>query len=370
MEGAMTMLSRRRHLTALAACLAAAAAVLVVPSPAAGTKPPERTVRSWGYNVDGQLGDGTTTDQDAPVLVGYSLPAGVTVAQLATGRFHSLALLSTGTVLAWGDNTYGQLGDGTTTSSDTPMVVLMPAGYTVTAIAAGYTDSFALTSTGSVYAWGSDEWCEIGQPSKPFKPNHPNPVEVELPAGVTATAVAAANRTGFALTTSGQVYSWGDNEDGALGQDNPENSCLEAPAPVWLPDGDTATAISGGYDTGYAITDTGAVLAWGDNEKAQTGSGVQPSVMDAAYVPVDVVIPAGTTVVAVASGFGHAAALTSDGHVLTWGGNDFGELGDGASGGYSDVPVQVDLPAGALVGQLSTGPTAYHMLASVFVYVP
>src|SRR5450759_1150748 len=107
---------------------------------------------AWGYNGSGQLGNGTTTNSSTPVAV--SLPSGTTVTAIAGGGFHSLALTSTGQVLAWGDNTYGQLGNGTTISSSTPVGVSLPSGTTVTAIAGGGQHSLALTSTGQVLAWG------------------------------------------------------------------------------------------------------------------------------------------------------------------------------------------------------------------------
>src|SRR5450756_1552591 len=109
---------------------------------------------AWGYNGAGQLGNGTTTDSSTPVAV--SLPSGTTVTAIAGGYYHSLALTSSGQVLAWGDNANGQLGNGTTTTSSTPVAVSLPSGTTVTAIAGGQFHSLALTSTSQVLAWGAN----------------------------------------------------------------------------------------------------------------------------------------------------------------------------------------------------------------------
>ena len=112
---------------------------------------------AWGCNDSGQLGNGTTTDSDVPVAV--SGLGGVTA--IAAGADHSLALLSDGTVMAWGYNGSGQLGNGTTTDSDVPVAVSGLSG-TVTAIAGGGTHSLALLSDGTVMAWGRNGSGQLG----------------------------------------------------------------------------------------------------------------------------------------------------------------------------------------------------------------
>ncbi|MCN0181368.1 cell wall anchor protein, partial [Salinispora arenicola] len=103
----------------------------------------------------GQLGDGTTTDSSTPVVV--DMPSGTTITAVGAGGFHSLAMASAGTVLAWGLNDLGQLGDGTNTDSSIPVVVDVPSGTTITAVAAGGSYSLALTSAGTVLAWGLND---------------------------------------------------------------------------------------------------------------------------------------------------------------------------------------------------------------------
>ncbi len=107
---------------------------------------------AWGLGIDGQLGNGTTTTSLTPVPV--SLPAGVVPVAVAAGDDHSLALGSNGTLYAWGYNGFGQLGNGTKTNELTPIAVSFPAGVTTTAISAGTDFSLALGSDGNVYAWG------------------------------------------------------------------------------------------------------------------------------------------------------------------------------------------------------------------------
>ena len=132
---------------------------------AAGTTGSPGSAWAWGFNGQGQLGNGTTTTTgcfciSAPVAVG--LPSGSTVTAIAAGFDHSLARTSTGQVLAWGSNDYGQLGNGTTTNSSTPVAVSLPSGTTITAIAGGSFHSLALSSSGQVLAWGRNYEGQLG----------------------------------------------------------------------------------------------------------------------------------------------------------------------------------------------------------------
>ncbi|MEC7179127.1 MAG: hypothetical protein VXW28_07515, partial [Candidatus Thermoplasmatota archaeon] len=110
------------------------------------------SIQCWGFNNQGQLGDGTTTDSTTPVAV--SLPAGSTATALALGSFHSCAILDDGSAMCWGYNGDGELGDGTTTNSNTPVAVNLPAGRTATALALGWQHSCAILDDGSTYCWG------------------------------------------------------------------------------------------------------------------------------------------------------------------------------------------------------------------------
>ena len=144
---------------------------------------------AWGDNGFGQLGNGTTTNSSTPIAV--SLPGGTTVTAIAGGGYHSLALTSSGQVLAWGYNGYGQLGNGTTTNSSTPVAVSLPSGTTVTAIAGGRFHSLALTSTGQVLAWGYNGNGQLGNGTTT---SSNIPVAVSLPSGTTVTAIAGGGQ--------------------------------------------------------------------------------------------------------------------------------------------------------------------------------
>jgi alpha-tubulin suppressor-like RCC1 family protein len=305
--------------------------------------PPGSSVLAWGYNAEGQLGNGTTGSSSTPVAV--SLPAGTTVTAVSGGAQHSLALTSTGSVLAWGDNVGGELGNGTTASSPTPVAVSLPAGTTVTAISAGDFYSLALTSTGSVLAWGSNSNGQLGNATTA---NSSTPVPVSLPNGTTVTAISAGGASSLALTSTGSVLAWGSNSNGQLGNATTANS--STPVPVSLPNGTTIAAISAGETYSLALTSTGSVLAWGNNGLGQLGNGTTAD----SSTPVAASLPNGTTATAISAGSDFSLALTSTGSVLAWGNNASGELGNGTTAN-SSTPVAVSLPNGTTVSAVSGG---------------
>uniref|UniRef100_A8M7D0 Regulator of chromosome condensation, RCC1 n=1 Tax=Salinispora arenicola (strain CNS-205) TaxID=391037 RepID=A8M7D0_SALAI len=319
-----------------------------VPSAAAG---PPGTGLAWGDNAESQLGDGTTTNRSTPVTV--DLPADTTITAVAAGQGHSLAVTSAGTVLAWGANSSGQLGDGTTTPRSTPVAVDLPAGTTVTAVAAGDRHSLAVTSTGTVLAWGLNVTGQLYDGTTTT--NSSTPIVVDLPAGTTVTAVAAGNAHSLALTSAGTVLAWGANSSGQLGDGT--TTPRSTPVAVDLPAGTTISTIAASSSShSLAVTSTGTMLAWGANFTGQLGDGTITN----RSTPVAVDLPAGTTVTAVATGSGHSLAVTSTGTMLAWGGNGSGQLGDGSTTS-SSTPVAVDLPAGTTVTAVAGG--AGHSLA-------
>jgi alpha-tubulin suppressor-like RCC1 family protein len=187
-------------------------------------------MRAWGDNPFGQLGNGTTTASDIPVKV--QLPPGTEVTTMRAGCGHTLALTTTGRVLAWGYNGNGELGNGTTTSSLTPVRVKLPQGTRVKAIRAGCFHSLALTTTGRVLAWGGGTFGQLGDGSVL---DSDVPVRVKLPAGTTVRAISAGSGHGLAFTTTGRLYAWGYNGDGELGDGTTANA--DIPVRVKLPKG-------------------------------------------------------------------------------------------------------------------------------------
>ncbi|HEX3706514.1 MAG TPA: Ig-like domain repeat protein [Mycobacteriales bacterium] len=349
----------RRSIATIAVAAVGAGLLVVAASPVAAAPPTAGVPAGWGLNNLGQLGNGSTTGSTTPNPTPglASFPAGTTIVAVASGSAHTLALGSDGTVYAWGDNTYGELGNGTATSSTTPVAVTFPAGTTVTALAAGYVDSLALTSTGQVYAWGYNNAGQLGNGSTAVAAV--TPTLVSIPAGVTIKAIAAGFAHDLALTSAGAVYAWGYNNVGQLG-----NGTLTTSRTPVLVSALTATAIAAGYEDSLAVTSTGGVDGWGYNALAQLGDGTITN----RSVPTATKLPVGVTATAVATGFAHSLALGSDGSVYSWGYNNDGQLGTGSTA-VAGAPAAVSLPAGttatAITANLGDG---YALTPSGDVY--
>ena len=234
-------------------------------------------VYSWGTNATGSLGTGSPDDASSPQLVGVP---GEVVA-IAAGSSQSLALTVGGQLYAWGANLFGELGNGTTTGSDVPVPVTMPGGVTFIAIAAGGDHSLAVSATGQVYAWGANFYGQLGiggtSPSN-------IPVAVPAPPGVTFTAVAAGTSHSLALTSTGEVYAWGFNASGQLG----DGTTVDSPtmSAVAMPNGDVVSSIATGAAHSLALTTGGQVFVWGSNVFGQLDSALVDTLPVDSDVPV------------------------------------------------------------------------------------
>jgi alpha-tubulin suppressor-like RCC1 family protein len=301
---------------------------------AAGTG---NSVYAWGDNLFGQLGNGTQGAAPSPEPVPVKWPAAVTPVTLTAGFGSAYVIGGNGALYDWGYNKSGQLGIGSTRSSTVPVKVPLPAGFTPVAIAAGESDAYAVGSNGSVYAWGAGRLGQLGDGG--FR-DSTTPVRVQLPAGVAATAVAAGTAMAYALTTSGTVYAWGDNAKGQLGTTQAGQLGSPVPVQVQLPATAAASAISSGRTTGYALGTNGQVYAWGDNELGQLGTtqGGQ------SRTPVTVPLPGNFTAAQISGAGISAYAASASGQVYGWGNNSFGQLGTTPLSRVSP-PVRAGLPA-------------------------
>jgi alpha-tubulin suppressor-like RCC1 family protein len=331
-----------------AAALPAGAATTAVAGPGPGT-----AVAGFGFNDRGQLGNstnaGTTKAVLLPVLA--ALPAGTRVIQVAPGCAHSLALTSTGSVLAWGDNSSGQLGNGATSPfSATPAPVPLPAGVRIRSVSGGCSFSLAVTTSGQVYAWGSNSTGTLGNgQTGGFSAT---PGLVKLPAGVRIRSVAGGFDHALAVTTEGQVYAWGGNDDGQLGNGS-DGPATGTPALVPLPDGARATTVTAGERDSLAVTTRGRILGWGNEADGALGDG---HLSGFTARPVRTLLPPFARARSVFAGCFHTLALTTTGSVYAFGSNGSGELGIGRFGDQAR-PVRAHLPAGTRVTAVGGGCT-------------
>jgi alpha-tubulin suppressor-like RCC1 family protein len=299
-------------------------------------------VTCWGYNVFGQLGNttnnGTSTANPAPLPV--VLPTATTATALTAGDAHTCALLNTGAVTCWGHNRYGQLGNstnnGTSTANPAPLPVVLPAGTTATALAAGDDHTCAVLNTGDVTCWGRNLYGQLGNSTNNRTSNtNPAPLPVVLPAGTTATALTAGDAHTCAVLNTGDVTCWGYNYSGQLGNttNTDTSNTNPTPLPVALPAGTTATALTAGFAHTCAVLNTGDVTCWGRNYSGQLGNDTNTLRVTANPAPLPVVLPTATTATALTAGDSHTCAVLNTGAVTCWGSNRYGHLGNTTNSG-------------------------------------
>ncbi len=272
------------------------------------------------------------SNSDVPVSV--RLPAGTKIKAIGAGCNYGLALTTTGRVLAWGSDSAGQLGS-TGPDRTIPVSVPMPHGDKIKAISAGCDFGLAITTTGRVLAWGDNAYGELGDGGTA---SSRGPVTVKLPGRTKVSSVSAGCNQGFAVTTTGGVLAWGLNSTGQLGDRTRKQA--DKPVKIGLPRGSKVVSVSSGLDHTLAVTTAHRALAWGYNTNGELGNGAIASTDK----PVSVRLPPGTTVRAVSAGYDYSLALTTTGRALAWGLNASGQLGDGTIS-QRDTPVTVKLPA-------------------------
>jgi alpha-tubulin suppressor-like RCC1 family protein len=297
------------------------------------------TVTAWGYNGLGQLGDGTTTHSPTPVQV-----KGLTnVVAVDAGYEHNLALLADGTVMAWGDNYNGNLGVGGSdfkgggpetcgTSQCSKVPVRVPGLTDVIAISANYYYNLALLANGTVMAWGYNYSGQMGDAigSQTGCECVERPVRVPGISG--AMAISTGEGHAAALLGDGTLMIWGENHEGQVGNgttvDEAPPACLcvgvtrsGVPVPV--------QQISAGSYHNIAMRPGGSLQSWGYNVHGQLGNGTMSPKEGCECIPTPGAVAALTGVRTVAAGDYHSLALLSDGVVRAWGENFHGQLGDG-----------------------------------------
>lgn len=286
-------------------------------------------VRCWGENLDGQLGySGGNYNELEPVTVNGALFDVYGVIQIAAGGGHTCALLDTGGVQCWGDNAWGQLGDDESVSSVIPKYVVgLSSG--VVSISAGHAHTCAVLNSGALKCWGENSYGQLGNGANKTERT---PVDViGLSSGV--VQVAAGTYFTCARLGSGAVKCFGKGEDGQLG--NGENEDHNTPVDV-IGLSTYVDSVSVYGRTACALSVFGGVQCWGNNSYGQLGGGI---IADQ-NTPVSV-MGLGKGVTAISNGLNHVCALLNTGAVRCWGIDYYGELGDGSNGWGEFAPVDV-----------------------------
>lgn len=270
---------------------------------------PDGLLYAWGQNIFGQLGDGTTTNRTTPMLV----PTVTGVIGLSGGQSHTLAVTNDGRLFAWGSNGSGRLGDGTTVTRTRPVHIDSIAD--VVRVAAGSSHSLAVTASGDVYAWGAGSSGQLGLGSTTSQ---------SVPTLVTGlsevVAIAAGGTHSLAVTASGALYAWGANSSGQVG----DGTSTTRLTPTLIGTLTDVAQVAAGTSHSIARLQSGAVYTWGLGSSGQLGLGALTN----RNVPT---LVSGLEAAHVAAGTNHAGAIQTDGTLVTWGANQSGQVGDGTT---------------------------------------
>jgi alpha-tubulin suppressor-like RCC1 family protein len=280
------------------------------------------TLWAWGFNQNGQLGDGTTTNRTVPTQIGKDTDW----VFVSAGKRHVLAIKANGLMYSWGSNVNGQLGDGTNTPKFAPTKVPgLPATALWASVSAGETHSLGLMRDGTLWSWGGGTQGQLGNNIK---------ADLSAPGKVgtsTWSSISAGAFHSIAINNDGTLWSWGQNTSGQLGTNG--SDVVAVPTLVLGPSVNNWAVASAGALHTMAVRNDGTLWGWGSNAEGQlgTGNGDEPS-------PVQVGTRNNWS--AVSAGTGHSAGLQSDNTLWTWGRGQEGQLGNGKNV-PSAIPVNI-----------------------------
>lgn len=272
------------------------------------------TARCWGDNSRGQLGDGTTDDRTSPV--GVALSTGVIA--IGAGYLHTCAVMVDATVRCWGKGTDGQLGNAMRLDSASPVPVSTLSS--VRSVGAGGAHTCALRDDGTVWCWGLNASGQIGDPSAGYDVT---PIRVAALSGVSELAVGTSHNCAL-VRADGSVWCWGSNDSGQLGNGEAGVDVFSH-APVMVEGVLGATSVAACWTHTCAVLSDGTVRCWGQNAAGGLGNGSTTS----SAVPVEVADL--TDAVRVSCGDQFTCAQTRAGGIRCWGVNGSGQLADGST---------------------------------------
>ena len=265
----------------------------------------DNNVLAWGNNSLGQLGNGTNTSSQIPVHVMSD------VAFIAAGWYSSFAITSSGELWAWGLNSFGRLGDGTETNRNSPVRIIDNVSY----VSSGWQHTIIMMQDGAVYTWGSNEFGQLGINNAGFE-LYPQRVLNRL---TVRNAIAASGGIlsghSLAITRDGQLFTWGRNDNGQLGDETNMDSSL----PILV--AENITAVAAGNASSFALKYDGRLYAWGMNYNGRLGDGTSISRSNPTLIKENVKLISSTN--------NHSLAITTNNELWAWGNNNHGRLGNG-----------------------------------------
>lgn len=269
------------------------------------------TLWACGWNNEGRLGDGTFTNAIRMMMAQIGTDS--SWVSVVTGENHTLALKADGTLWAWGSNVYGQLGDGSLVNKNVP--VQIGTEHNWTAVSAGRSHSLALKADGSLWAWGDNEFGQCGF----FSPSY-STVPLRVGTDNSWVKISAGYTYSLGLKANGSLWSWGQNSSFALGNGISSNKSN----PVQIGIGSIWKCMSAGKNHGAAIKSNGTLWLWGTNLNGELAS---PTYIE---MPVPTQFGTENNWVNVSLGTGHTMAEKADGTIWTWGRGDYGQTGNGS----------------------------------------
>ena len=305
----------------------------------------------WGYNPNGESGEGTTNTYKSPTNL-VKIPLNRTVENVGMGRDHTCAVLDDSSLMCWGSDSYGTLGNGETETSSQyePVYAAIPEGRTVKSVDGGRDNTCILLTDGGVMCWGKDHVGQNGDGGTSAT-TYSISSNVALPNGRAAVLLEVGDFHSCVILDNGQVSCWGWNKHGMLGDNTTVDS--HTPSIALLPNGSVAVDLDVGLYHSCAVIDNGSVYCWGHNNKGRLGVGAVygaqflipqhvVGVTDAVDVEVDEV---------------HTCILNRNGTILCWGHNKQGQLGIGHSSDRT-TPNELDWSSAPFAAPPGAAPTS------------
>ena len=285
------------------------------------------TLWAWGYNGEGELGDGTKVDRYEPVQIGIDKDW----MQVVAGSHFTLALKTDGSLWGWGVNSFGQLGIGIQTTNEL-IPVQSNSGNSWTKILAGYSHAFGFTSDGRLWGWGKNDHGELGNGSMGDR-YYPAPV---IDTGNWKN-VAAGYQFSIGIKVDDTLWAWGNNEYNQLG----DGTLFVRPVPIQIDNNQTWLVVSVGKQHTLALKNNGTLWSWGRNLFGCLGSGIIAEYTS----PMPVQIEGEYDWEKISAGSNTSQALKTDSSRWGWGNSFDGQLGVG-SNTFIDVPTQAGFEYG------------------------